>query len=166
MLTPNGLGPLEIGDVPSMNAPATDPLVLVTDACVGDGLNGYTGWLWEANYTIPGASAGNDKPFYVDADRDTRALNIVAVYFDNGIKTDRGIHVGSTAAEFHAAYPEAVEWNDGAGLDGATWTVAGDRGTLSFTIWTHADAPGEFVGPIAVSLRPRILANSGMVGVC
>ncbi len=74
-----------------------------------DGYSDTNAGRWIANYSDPASPWG--QPFYIGNDSSSdhpKTVWEIAVYDDNGIMTDRGIHIGSTLGAFISAYPGAV----------------------------------------------------------
>jgi len=160
VLSADGLGPLRIGAAPVESDPSTDIVVWDADGCPAN-TELLPGGMWVANYTD--LHSRYSRPFYMVADPDSRALTVIAVYDDNGINTDRGIHVGSTRADFLAAYPEAAAVGD-------EWSVYAVSGPASYLVVDIPAADGGYdqadslpTDPV-VDMAATAYGDSGLYG--
>jgi hypothetical protein len=125
LLSPDGLGPLVIGETPPSTGPDLDILVYDPDYCAGISEAPSPG-MWLANYPV---EASGHRPFTATFRDGSDALAVVAVFAPE-ILTERGIHLGSTRDEVLAAYPEGFASeldNDG---KSTVYAVAGTVGQL------------------------------------
>ena len=151
VLSPNGLGPLVIGQAPPVTDPAIDVLVYDPTVCQWAVDEGYITdpGMWIANYPRPDRDSAG--PFGVAIDSRLLAIGI----FDNSISTDRQIHLGSTAAELQAAYPGELELlTDYEGGDTHLYRLAGTAGDLYIDVLIPESVPyyPEYGGEVVVRM--------------
>jgi hypothetical protein len=136
LLSPDGLGPLRIGETPPATAPDLDILVYRPDYCAGEPEASSPG-MWLANYPV---DAKGRRPF-VAAVRDGTGILAAIAIFSPEIRTASGIHLGSTKDELLAAYPEGFASKlDNQGVS-TVYSVAGTAGQLLIEV-TADGMPG------------------------
>lgn len=171
-LSPEGLGPLTIGQQPGAEQ---DVLVYSASVCQSAVDEGYRdeAAMWVANYE-PAVHGFDSRPFGVLVEGD--ALQSVEVY-DDSISTAEGIHIGSTAAEVLAAYGDRLELVEAydEGSDSHLYRVEGVAGDLYIevlkaeTVDVHPEIGAELVLRLTASAKGRVPlgTNSDFVlGLC
>ena len=171
-LSPEGLGPLVIGQAPGVDQ---DVLVHSDSVCQSAVDEGYRdeAAMWVANYE-PAVHGFDSRPFGVLVEDDV--LQSVEVYVDT-ISTDEGIHIGSTAADVLAAYGDRLELVEAydEGSDSHLYRVSGEAGDLYIevlkaeTVDVHPEIGGELVLRLTASAKGRVPlgTNSDFVlGLC
>jgi hypothetical protein len=115
-LSPNGLGPLLLGQPPE-SAPALSMVSYVPTACTdaetGESFGIVAGdpeagaWLIDAAYRLPATPTSSGNPFGVGVD-ETAANAVTRIdLYTSDIPTDEGIRLGDSRADVEAAYPAA-----------------------------------------------------------
>jgi hypothetical protein len=144
VLSPDGLGPLAIGEAPVAADPALDVIVFDDDYCqqyVDDGRLDDAG-KWIANYE-PALSGTPFDPFSVLVENDI--VSTVSIGSPE-IVTAEGIGLGSSRADVIAAYPDA-EITHGFASD--AYVIDGEHGRLVVEVATE-----EMIGLIDESVYP------------
>jgi hypothetical protein len=155
VLSPEGLGPLVVGQAPPAGDPERDILIYSTTVCQAAVDEGYrdTADMWVANYE-PALSGNDVDPFgaWVEAGE----LEALAVY-NEAIRTAEGIHLGSTAAEVTAAYGGRLELVDDR-FDTHLYRLAGVAGDLYIDVLKAESVASypEFGGEVVVRLNVAI----------
>jgi len=171
VITPEGLGPLRVGQAPPVTDPAVDILVFDPDAC-NFVLEGETEvypmedyGLWISNYGVdPATNTAGPFGVYV---RDG-IVDTIGIYSDQ-IETAAGAHLGMTRTELLAAYPTGlVLETENFGLD--TYRLVGSTGDLIFTLWEREPGAEFTVNQINASHPgfqvPLGGSDYGVFGVC
>jgi hypothetical protein len=173
-LSPEGLGPLLVGQAPPVTDPEHDALVYSPTVCqwaVDEGSSDEPG-KWVANFE-PALHGRNASPFGVFVD-DDGVLEMIAIY-DNAIETATGIHLGSSAADVAAAYPARVLLEDHEFGDTHVYKIAGVASDLYIDVLRgdRVDRYPEIGGEKVVLLnvlakgQPLIPFNSDFgLGLC
>ena len=147
-----GLGPLTVGLPPETN-PGAALIALDPQACSEDAMWSGEGdpGRWSAT-TEPEMLDGWPRPLFRVAAADVvEWIDVVSPT----LATESGIHVGSTAADLLAAYPDLVEGT--AGPVSRVWWVTDDAGTLVFETQDDRDGLQPTGTPETVILM-RVLA--------
>jgi len=163
--TPEGIGPLVIGEAPPVTDPALDILVFVPDGCEWAFAEGFTGdpGIWVANYGVdPRENALG--PFGV---RVTDGVLEQIGLYSAEISTEAGAHLGMTRDELLAVYPTELEYTAGEGVD--VYRLPGTAGDLLFSLW-EGETGIVTVGQINISNPgfevPLGGSDYGVFGVC
>jgi pimeloyl-ACP methyl ester carboxylesterase len=119
VLTPDGLGPVQLGATTAETQAAVEPLFDLAPAGAG----------YCDSFSISGVSILLPGP----APRRVALITVSGGAVLPGIHTDRGIRVGSTVAQVHAAYPEAT-YVAATAVMPAHYRVTSGSHTLVFTI--------------------------------
>jgi hypothetical protein len=152
IVSPEGLGPLIVGQAPPVTDPAVDILVFDPDACyfvpewdtqIAE-MDDYG--LWISNYGVD-PHTNDPGPFgvYVEGG----IVDTIGIY-DESIETAAGAHLGMTRDELLAIYPTGIELEtENNGID--TYRLRGTAGDLIFTLWDREAGAGYTVNQINVS---------------
>ena len=161
LLSPDGLGPLRVGETPPATDPALDILVYDPDYCAEIPEASSPG-MWLANYPV---EASGHRPFTAAFRNGADTLSVIAI-FSPEIRTETGIHLGSTKDELLAAYPEGFASKlDNHGVS-TVYSVAGTAGQLLIEV-TADGMPGYWPADELnrVNLLTVIPADSNPFGV-
>ncbi|MFW2512429.1 hypothetical protein ACNI3K_01475 [Demequina sp. SO4-13] len=128
--TPDGLGPLAIGEPPEGN-PGEQMISFDEDYCAGGpgGAEGADPGRWVAEYDdVTGFYDSTTAPFTLAVDDDEGVWRIDI--FATEIASEAGISIGSTLAELEDAHPDLESGSSGGVSD--VWWIEGDEGYLVF----------------------------------
>lgn len=136
LLSPDGLGPLVVGEAPPATDPELDILVYDPEHCAGVP-DAHTVGMWLANYP---AIATGSQPFTGAVNDESGTVSAIAI-FSPEIRTATGIHLGSTRAELMAAYPDGFDSQLDRRDVSNVYSIRGTVGQLLIEVTTDA-SPG------------------------
>jgi len=123
VVSAEGLGDLVIGEPVPSAAPAISPVTYSSNLCAGTTYDPIPGWI--ANYP--------HRPFALTTTKQAKTGAVSLIFVSSpGIATANGIHVGSTLAEFTAAYgkPDRIIPANASNL----YVITGTHGQIAFDI--------------------------------